>query len=151
MKTKRDNMFAKLPVTEVQKAKNYSGEKETIARLQLIDKKTERCIVDARLYMASGRNANRVHCSIWCNSVDRAFYTSGYGNADGYGYHKQSAALQAAIDSAGIELYGSPYNRKDPDENKKRRARIDGCGDTAMNDAILAMGYALGCKDGILV
>ena len=53
---------------------------------------------------------------------------AGYGRASGCGYHKPSAALAAAIESAGIKLAQD----------------IDGYGDGAMRDALHAVGEAMG-------
>ena len=131
-------------VKETSNAKNLSGEKETVNRIVLIDKKSEHCAVDARFYMASGRNASTVYCSIWVRTKCGKFY-SGHGKAGGYGYHKESAALSDAIKSAGIELYGDQYNRAKQQKNK--RAHIDGCGETAMYDACNAIAYAAGYRD----
>lgn len=156
MKTRRQFMTARF-VEERENAKNLSGEKETIGRILIIDKKTETHAVDARFYMGASRNASTVYCSIWVKVSAKkkpgaweSVYTSGRGAAGGYGYHKQSAALQDAINSAGIELYGSPYNRAD-DHKKSNRAYIGGCGDNAMRDACLAIAYAAGFTDCIVI
>ena len=53
-------------------------------------------------------------------------YCSGHGKAGGYGYHKESAALQEAIESAGIKL----------------RSPIDGAGDSAVRGAMEAINRA---------
>lgn len=163
MKTKREFMFAKLG-EQMQNARNYGGEKEQINHILVVSKKTERVIVDARFWMSASRNANTVYCSIWLSGekgkANEGYWSCGKGTAGGYGYHKQSAALQAAIHSAGIELYGSPYNRQETiDVNgvnvvqkvKDQRAYFGGCGDSAMIDACKAIAYALGCNDAIVI
>lgn len=57
--------------------------------------------------MGRSRNASTVYASIWVHA--NGHYLAGHGNAGGYGYHKESAAFQDAITSAGIQLVGSPY------------------------------------------
>lgn len=76
-------------------------------------------LVQARFYVTPGRH----YCCIWVND-NRA----GGGFAGGYGYHRPSAALQCALDNAGIVLSEA----------------IDGRGDGAMEAAIMAIGVALG-------
>jgi hypothetical protein len=53
---------------------------------------------------------------------------AGWGMASGGGYHRVSAAMQAALDRAGIKL----------------DKRIDGVGDRAMEDALRAIAAYLG-------
>lgn len=80
-----------------------------------------------RTYVAKRSDgAGRVYASIWVHG--HGLHCSGTGHASGYGYHKPSAAAAAAIESAGIEL-------SDP---------IDGRGDAAVDDALRAIGRALG-------
>jgi hypothetical protein len=77
--------------------------------------------------------AGRVWCTLWTSDARRA--RNGHGSATGCGYHKTSAALQAAIDSAGISL----------------AAPIDGRGDSAIEDAMLAIADALGYETATIV
>jgi len=159
MKTKQPYMKAVMPLTSVSNARNYSGEKELIRGIKLIDKKTERVIVDARWYMGKSANASTVYCSLWCmgtGAYEAAHSTSGKGTAGGYGYHKASAALASAIASAGITLYGSPYGHLvngDNDEATKSllkiAAHISGCGDGSIDCALLSIAYAMGYRDVI--
>jgi len=102
-----------------------------------------------RFYMSRSSNASVVYCCLWLHGNNGA---SGKGNAGGWGYHKESAALQEAITSAGIELFGTPYKSgKQRTESHwngttgktevtpidyKRKARIGGCGSRAMEDAL---------------
>ena len=81
--------------------------------------------VTVRIYRA----ATRVYCCVWINS--RAVHTSGGGWASGGGYHKPSAALSRALDDAGVKLSEG----------------IDGCGESAMEDAMRAIATALGYKN----
>ena len=58
-------------------------------------------LAECRLYMSNSRSASRITAILW---VYGDKYASGSGHADGYGYHKQSAAVESAINAAGIEL-----------------------------------------------
>lgn len=159
MKTKQPYMKAVMPLVSVSNARNYSGEKEQIRGIKLIDKKTERVIVDARWYMGKSASASIVYCSLWCmgyGAYDASHSTSGKGAAGGYGYHKASAALASAIAIAGITLYGSPYGHPaNGDTDKatkallKRAAHIGGCGDGSIDCALLSIAYAMGYRDVI--
>lgn len=98
-------------------------------------------IITARFYMGRSNRASVVYCCVWVSGKD--FYTSGKGNAGGYGYHKLSQALQEALDSAGVELYGNAYG-KDDRKSLKKRCHIGGVGETAMSAAFHAIAKALG-------
>jgi hypothetical protein len=103
----------------------------------------------ARFYMSRSAQASVVYCCLWLHGDKGA---SGKGSTGGWGYHKESAALQEAINSAGIELYGTPYKagtqRTESHWNNttgttvetpidyKRVVHIGGCGSTAMEDAL---------------
>lgn len=82
-------------------------------------------VVTARIYMGRSKQASKVYASIWLRGGN---YASGTGSAGGYGYHKASAAAQAAIDSAGITLAQPIYGR----------------GDQAITDALHAIGVMAG-------
>jgi len=153
MKTKQPYMKAIMPLVSVSNARNYGGEKELIRGIKLIDKKTERVVVDARWYMGKSASASTVYCSLWCMGHG-VHDTSGKGTAEGYGYHKASAALARAITSAGIALYGSPYGHPaNGDTDKatkallKSAAHIGGCGDGSIDCALLSIAYAMGYRD----
>ena len=159
MKTKQEYMRATF-TKEVHNAINYGDKKPLLARHVLIDKKTEREIVDCRTYGAGAT----VYCSIWLASVKQEKRpagwihgsTSGKGSAGGYGYHKSSAAVANAIKSAGIVLtgypYGHPVNSDTPALTRallKKPAHIGGCGDESIRCALLAIAYAAGYTDVI--
>jgi hypothetical protein len=94
--------------------------------------------VRATFYMGRSNNASVVYCYLWVENR-----CSGNGQAGGYGYHKQSAALDAAIKSAGIKLTGSPY---DDEHHENRQCHIDGCGSDSMHRALVAITWALGYR-----
>lgn len=83
--------------------------------------------ITARVWVSrsSGWNGT-VYASIF---VHNNFYTSGHGRATGYGYHKASAALEAAAHSAGFKF----------------SKEFGGAGDNAIEEALLAIAAHLGC------
>jgi hypothetical protein len=154
--------------TQNQNGKNYAGDKEVVGTWNVVGKiKGElRDIVTARCYMGRSSSASVVYGSIWVHGDD--IYCAGSGSAGGYGYHKPSAALAEAIDKAGIELYGSPYEPRRWDGNEKRvltdqemaaqkrksdktRCHIGGVGDSAIEAALLAIAKAAGAKGKLLI
>lgn len=108
-----------------------------------------RSVVTARCYMGRSSSASTVYASLWVHGKD--VYTSGKGNAGGWGYHKQSAAIDSAIRSAGIELYGSPYGSERDKANAKNQTSISGVGSTAIDDALLAIAKAAGARGRLLI
>lgn len=155
MKTKQDFLKATF-TTKQDNAKNLHGEKELTSFYKIIDKKTEKVVVDCRCYMARSRSAQTVYCALWIALDDKAKpasweygYTSGKGLASGYGYHKESAAIQDAIESAGIELWGSPYNQNREGFTFKKSAYIGGCG--THEEALKAIAFAAGYNNCIFV
>lgn len=161
-------MLKAIITKQVQNAHNYSGEKEIVSKYVVLGKISgeTREIVDARCYMSRSRNAATVYASIWVHGRDKEgkeIYTTGKGNAGGYGYHKESAAIGSAISSAAIELYGNVYGepRFNYEEKReytavelsamrrktfKKRAHIGGVGDEAIKSALLAIAKAAGGK-----
>ncbi len=63
------------------------------------------------------------------------------GNATGYGYHRESAALQDALDNLNITLF---------DADAKQQF-IDGRGDTAMRDVLLAIAKSLNWGESVIM
>ena len=135
-----------LPASGVSNAKNLADKKEIVGQYKLIGLAMYtgvpkfREIVDLRLYMGRSSSSSRVYASVWIQSND--FYTTGHGVAGGYGYCKRSAAADSALSSAGIQLFGTPYGSKEP--NFAEKASINGVGETAIREALLAIGEALG-------
>jgi len=131
---------------------NYGGEKERISSYQVIGKRNGALssIVEARFYMGRSSGASIVYCSLWVQGDN---YCSGTGKAGGYGYHKESAALASAINSAGVTLFGSNYsfwdNNTKPDF--KKPAHIGGCGCESMRMALKAIARAAGAKGQLLI
>ena len=90
----------------IRNARNWHGEKELIRCCNAvvydasIDHWEEPFI--ARWYMGRSRNASRVHCSIWFFSPLGPH--TGTAFAGGWGYDKQAAAFEAALQSANITI-----------------------------------------------
>lgn len=121
------DMTATLPTEYISNGKNMGHEKETTDAWIVIGIGKSRSdvveIANARCYMGRSKSSSVVYASIWVHNK-----CAGHGNAGGYGYHKASAAMQAAIHSAGIKI-------SEP---------IDGRGDSAIESALHAIGIAAG-------
>ena len=128
-----EKIIATLPAFKgyVSNGRNHGDKKEMISAWSavVLDGGKMRDLVTARCYMARGRSATVVYASIWtpCGS--------GSGSASGGGYHKASAAIDGAIESAGIKL----------------SQRIDGVGESAIRDALIAICEAFGFNDVLII
>ena len=92
-------------------------------------------IIDCRLFMGRSSQASVVYCALWVLDRKHDIYTSGKGQAGGYGYHKGSAAVCGAIENAGIKLH-------EP---------ISGVGDTAIHRALVGIVRACGYKGKVTI
>lgn len=122
-------LTATLPTTPHRNGKNLDCDKERIGTLTLVGINEGRPVelAQARFWMArSGDGSRPVYCSVWVYDAD--VQTAGHGRARGYGYHKRSAAQAEALSDAGIGMAEA----------------IDGHGNRAMEDALIAVGVALG-------
>ena len=117
---------------QVSNADNYGYKKELIRTYNVVTDALKE-IITVRCYMGRSSSASVVYASIWINSP--GYHSSGKGKASGYGYHKESAAIAAAIESAGITLDQS----------------IDGVGDAAIEEALKAIASALGFSHVLIV
>ncbi len=134
-------MKAKLPKTAILNGSNQRNREQVSSWTAAVCYKGEVVTpVECICYMARSASASVVYCElrVWGKC-------SGSGKAGGGGYHKESAALQEAIDSAGIQLFGDCYGR----EENKRPARIAGCGDSSMKLALTAITRAAGYRGKI--
>ena len=130
-------MKAKITKKYQRNAKNLCRDKEEVNSLTVVATykgKLYRPVV-ARFWMARSNQASVVYSSIWVHSRHKHIDVSGYGSAGGGGYHKESAALGDAIESAGIALDKS----------------IDGAGDNAMKSAVEAIARAAGFTGQMIV
>lgn len=167
MKAKQDLLKAVF-TKECNNAKNYNNDREKVSHYLIVDKNTERAIVDCRVYMGRSTNASTVYASVWIRTKENkkpAHWdyagTSGTGSASGYGYHKESAAIAHALDGAGVQLFGEVYSCAAPTDPKeaakhkreimKKRAYIDGGGESAIKKALLAVAHAAGFNDVIFI
>lgn len=91
----------------------------------ILDPSDGSAIVKARYYWPGRDGASNCYCCVWVHG-DKS-HGHGGGKAGGYGYHKESAALQAASSDAGV------YLSED----------IGGRGDRAMTDALEAVARAV--------
>ena len=141
-------------IKESQNARNMEPQKERVNTVRVISRilgtdKGLQTVCEARFYMARRSDgASPIYCSLW---VSGAQWTSGHGRASGYGYHKESSALQSAIDSAGIRLTGDNYRELPSDATSDAMARIDGCGDSAMHSAMRAIAIAVGADPELML
>lgn len=172
MKTKQATIKAKLPLKISDMDKAYCHDKETFAGYKIIDKKTEKTVIDCRFSQGRSRNASSVYCDLWVSCIKgskipkKADYTyipdwceaktprpqrelSGNGVAGGWGYDKKSSALGAAIESCGITLWGTPYHSQAGNVNFKKRAHIGGTG--VCEAPLLSIAHAIGYNSVILV
>ena len=128
---------ATLPDSDTTNAKNLEPGKELVERLVLVAIGVDDAIhdvVDARWYMARRSDgASPIYCSVWVHGINR--YFAGHGKASGYGYFKQSAAFDEALDSAGIKL----------------ARRVDGVGMSAVREAMQSVAIACGFARGMRI
>lgn len=164
----KQNFFKAVFTEECNNAKNYNNDKEKVSHYLIVDKKTECAIVDCRVYMGRSSSASTVYASVWIRTREdkkpaswQYAGTSGTGSASGYGYHKESAAVAHALDGAGVQLFGEVYSCAVPEDPKesakykreimKKRAYIDGVGESAIRKALLAVAHAAGFNDVIFI
>ena len=102
---------------------NNRKEKNYIGQYTLLDKNTCEVWAELRLYATPSRH----YACFWLFGRDNGCLCGG-AYAGGYGYHRASAAADAAIKRTGITLSDS----------------ISGRGDSAIRDALKAIGAACG-------
>lgn len=100
--------------------KNFQEEFSLI----LFDKELNKfqSVISLRIYGTQAKN----YACLWVSN--NGMYSNGSGSAGGYGYHRPSAAVQEAMESAGIKLDRS----------------ISGVGDSAIIGALHAIAKYLG-------
>jgi hypothetical protein len=130
----KDKMTATLPTESVKKVTNYEKKEVIDSRTYVVRIRSGfKTPLTVRFYMGRSASSSRVYCSFWLYGKNKHYSASAY--VDGCGYHKKSAAFQAALDSAGIGL-SNP---------------IDGRGDTPIDEAMGALVRALGYRGAGLV
>ena len=98
--------------TNIENGKNLGNKKETVRCVSVVatcPNSGLKEIIKARWYMGRSNSASTIYCTIWLHGG--YYYNSGHGKATGAGYCKESAAFQAALDSAGIQTSKSTYGR----------------------------------------
>ena len=121
-------MKATLPAENTSNGRNLFDEKQMTMCIVIVDKKTKREVVKAVVWHGRTKGAN--YATVWANGNGR--HIAGHGRATGYGYHRPSAALSKAFESAGVKLSQS----------------IDAVGAQAMREACEALAAALGTLRG---
>lgn len=122
------NIISFNPTEDPRNTYSYRRENHFDSQLSLIDLDEGREIACVRFYQPN----EIVYCVVWIFSDKPA---RGYGKAGGGGYHKRSAAMGEALTRAGVTLSGP----------------IDGCGDYAMGDALLALARHMGVARQLVV
>ena len=118
---------------QVSNAVNYGDKKELIKTFNVVTDELKEIITVRCYIMGRSAGASAVYASVWINTSE--VHTSGKGKAGGYGYHKESAAVAEAIESAGITL----------------DTGISGVGDCAIREALKAIARALGFSNVLIV
>ena len=80
----------------------YRKEKGFYRQISMVDSRDGTQIVQARFYWPGREGASNCYCCVWIHGDD--LHGSGGGKAGGYGYHKESAALEEALSAAGIRM-----------------------------------------------
>ena len=153
MKTKQASMKAVF-TKECNNAINHGGKMETSERFILIDKKSEKRVVEACVYVGRSRSSSQAKAALWVRLSDKKKpegweygHTAGRGCSSGH----YSEAIANAVESAGIELYGSAYEHQGDKVDFKRRVHFGGVGEGATRRALLAIAYAAGWTDVVFV
>lgn len=117
---------AKLPGRDVDgmNAAAHRRDKYWCYTYRVLDAAKRREVAELRIYASNGKHT----ACLWLNGTKHV--VRGSGSAGGYGYHRASAAAEAAIEAAGIRL----------------EAHFGGKGDRATRTAMEAIGRALGLR-----
>lgn len=122
------NIISFNPAEDDRDIRSYQRERHFDSQLSIIDMDTGREIACVRFYWPN----ETVYCVVWIFSDKPA---RGCGKAGGGGYHKRSAAMSEALARAGVTL---------PEP-------VNGCGDSAMDDALLALARHMGAARPLIV
>lgn len=94
-----------------------------------------RSVVTVRFYGAG----TTVYCCVWIHTRDARGTIGAGAKAGGYGYHKESAALAAALDRAGVQL----ESQSEPGE-RYQPGGLSARGDSAILEVVKAVARAAG-------
>lgn len=162
-----NNLRAVLPVKatkSIENARAPSGNKEQTGQYTVVAASGKELHepVTVRCWMGRSNQASVVYACIWIRTKDGRHF-SGRGTAGGYGYHKASAAIDEAIRSAGVGLFGYPYSGPNRDRDGKpmedilamlkdrKPASISGVGEQAIESAIQSIARAAGYRGTLKV
>lgn len=134
--------------------KQYDRAGERVKAYRIYDIKTEKLILSSDVFRTKSGSKVTADLYVHVAKVKPNFeYGSvqGNGSASGYGYDKESKAIECAIESAGIKLTGTPYlsHNEKPDFNKP--CYIGGVGSTAIEKAFKAICLAAGYNNILFV
>lgn len=109
--------------------KNYSGDKETVSSCNVVAvvavvKGRPVDVITCRIYMGLSRNSSTVYATVWLHGKE--YHASGSGQAGGYGYNKESAAVDTALSMAGVKLSRSIHGTGETREALEATARALG-------------------------
>ena len=111
---------------------------------ELVDAIDIRCYFNPR-----GNGMQPVRASIWITAPRGSGleWATGTGSASGCGYHKESAAIEAACDAAGVQLFGNcSHYRDDPKPDKTKRTHFGGTGSSYYETIFTAIAKARGFR-----
>lgn len=131
-------MQATITTPNANNGRNYGGQKETDSTYTAVGLNAAGEITEAatlRIYTGRSRQATVVYASLWVHGGPTGAYVSGTAKAGGGGYCKRSAAASGAFLSAGIELSEC----------------VSGRGESAIEEAMKALGTACGYKGVVVV
>ena len=106
--------------------KNYAYGKETVSTYNVLAVVKGRAVnaITCRVYMGRSRNSSTVYATVWLDGKE--YHASGSGQAGGYGYHKESAAVDTALAMAGVKLSRSIHGTGETREALEATARALG-------------------------
>lgn len=129
-------LTAKIPAATVEAYKahtldtyagrNYGNEKELCSTFNVMALHKGRMVeaVTCRVYMGRSRSSSTVHATVWLHGKE--YHGSGSGQAGGYGYNKESAAVDTALAMAGVKLSRSVHGTGETREALEATARALG-------------------------
>ena len=105
-------------------------------------------VITVRTYFSErGTGMQPVRACVWIVPAGDGQWITGRGDAGGCGYHKESAAIADALDSAGVQIWGELYPRHDaPRADYKKRVSFGGTGSSGYADIFKAIARAAGYR-----
>jgi hypothetical protein len=97
-------MFIPAILHESKKSMAFRETKEVIHGFQCIDPVSNTAVIDCRIYQGKSPYSQQIIATVWIHDRKNNRFAHGIGNAGGYGYHKGSQAIEAALYEMGISL-----------------------------------------------